>query len=399
MNYGYGKPKKTKKRKVQLLLVWVCVLVMNASQTYAASWLGKGSASVTGEYNDNKRLITQQKNDVYGVIANVQFDLIAASPSTKFKLSPRLRFSRYAGDDFLDSNDQFLKLNFDYTTEKTFTSLGMDFSRDTTLTSELEDTGFVQQNKRRLQLNLIPSWTYSLSELSSIKFGYSFQAVKYEDAELTPLVDYFYHRTDATYFSYFSEYLHVNASLYGSLYDAEKLANQTSDYGFQVNFKYNATEKYTYTLNLGAHRSDIKVETRDGIFKDTDTGTLLGVGFNRRFEKALLEFGINQTVKPSSIGSLVRRERVILSTNYKYSEIADFNFSISGTHSKAILDASENKEWNYADFTLRNRWRLAEMWFFSVQYKFRWQKYTSEESDAKSNSILFTLSNSGNRLF
>ena len=160
----------------------------------AAEWLTKYEASLKTEYDDNKRLTALPHDNTFGSILGVKGKLGIQTEKTVVDLTPRARFSKYSSEDTdedkLDSNDYFLDLNSLWVTERFLWGLNGKYSRDTSLTSELEDTGLVQTSKKRKKVDFNPTLVYEFNEWTNLQFAIDFTRVEYKDAALVRLIDY-----------------------------------------------------------------------------------------------------------------------------------------------------------------------------------------------------------------
>ena len=126
----------------------------------AEDWNIGSEASYRVEYDDNRTLKTTDQDSVVGHILDLKTDLSAEYDTAEIEIKPRISFERYTGtaseDGQLDSDNGYLDMMASYFTEASRWGLNANYTRDNTLTSELEESGFVQTSKRREKWNIDP---------------------------------------------------------------------------------------------------------------------------------------------------------------------------------------------------------------------------------------------------
>ena len=171
----------------------------------AAEWSAEPRVSLRTGYNDNIRLRAADHDLVWET---------ALSPSVKFGVAKEhqglsgdagFAIRRYTGgsglesSDILDREDYHLNTDAFHNTLRDSFKANLDYTRDSTLDSELDETGNVIQDRAtRERLSLGPSWTRTLTELTSLELAYDYSNVEYSDDPGANLVDYKYHVTSAS---------------------------------------------------------------------------------------------------------------------------------------------------------------------------------------------------------
>jgi len=152
------------------------------------------SINIKTEYDDNITLKDDRfdalDTSAYGVITRAAAKLGVRSDRYDIALDNRVVINRYSSDFDLDSEDVFIDFTSNFNaTEKSIFSLSGNYTRDTTLTSELDESGtgtglVLQDNPVREQWSVSPNWTYLLSETQFLQANYSHYDVSYEESDL-----------------------------------------------------------------------------------------------------------------------------------------------------------------------------------------------------------------------
>ena len=158
---------------MNLNLALVIALAMPMS-VQAAEWTAEPKISLRTGYNDNIRLTAAAHDSVWET---------ALSPSVKFGVAQEnqglsgdagLAIRRFAGGSGRESNDVLDREDYHFNTDAWHNTLrdsfkaNLDYTRDSTLDSELDQTGNVIEDRAtRERFTLGPSWTRILTELTT----------------------------------------------------------------------------------------------------------------------------------------------------------------------------------------------------------------------------------------
>jgi len=168
--------------------------------TQAAEWSAEPSISLRTGYNDNIRLTTADHDSVwettltpavkFGVAKEHQGLFGGASASIR-------RFSGGSGRESsstLDREDYHLNTNAYHKTPRNVFKANLNYTRDSTLDSELDETGnVIDVRATRERITLGPSWEAMLTEKTRLKLGYQYTDVSFsDDPGITDLVKYNY---------------------------------------------------------------------------------------------------------------------------------------------------------------------------------------------------------------
>jgi hypothetical protein len=161
--------------------------------------------SINGGYDDNILFSrTEPVTDSYlGAIPEI--DLSLASELYKVNLISRSEIVRYLEEKDLDYESYHHKLGAEYLFSPVWTYSGVfAYKQDTTLQSELEESGRVVSREERVLMQADNSLVYSHSKLSEIEIEYQYRSIEYESDER---VDHISHRIQLPFQRWFNNYL------------------------------------------------------------------------------------------------------------------------------------------------------------------------------------------------
>jgi len=200
----------------------------------AAEWSSQPWVKLRTEYSDNMQLRTGQTQEAHGGVLSAGLRLSRTDERGVLSLMPIVHVRRFDSKERLDSDDESLRLDWSRRGEQSVWGMNGEWTRDTTLTSELEVSGLVQARKPRIKRYLSPSFRYSLTSRSNVGVDVAYTTVKYGDALLTGLVDYDYAQADLSVTYLWSEQGTVTGMLYGTRLVAAQIGNRTNSGGVQL---------------------------------------------------------------------------------------------------------------------------------------------------------------------
>jgi len=273
----------------------------------------QGQGSVYTGYDDNVRLSSQNVPETAYAGTDASLHLALQDPAWSLSLDPRVVWVRYRNYAILNRTENYVDASIQEQTETSSSSLNANWTRDTTLTSELGLTGFAEANKRH-ELKAL-TWTRSAqwTERFSTQGALYAATHRYTDAFNTGLVDYNYGSAqfDIQYVLGPRSQLSVDAV-------AGKL--QVPDF---VNFdKVNQSLMLSYNLAF-AERWQMKVSAGPSRVRSrfsAESGTVYEVSLTHKSEISDLQLKVSRDITPTGQGILARREQWLLGASRQWSE-------------------------------------------------------------------------------
>ena len=340
--------------------------------------------SLIAEYNDNKRLTTLPHDSVLGTKLDIKGKLGVETERAKINIIPRVRFSKYSGEENLDSNDYFLDLRSLLTTEKMYWYLNGKYVRDTSLVSELEDTGLVQTRKKREKVLLNPSFIYEFSERTNLNAAISFQQVEYTDAGLIGLVNYNFKTIDIAVLTETGDKGELNIALNVSRLKAADVYNQSDHVGLSIMHKRSLTDSMKGEVLFGVRESDFYLG-KDGDKK----GILFKLGINKEYEQAQLRAELSRTINPIGYGSMVQKDRFFIKVTRSMTDKLQALAKLSLLKQKGLEKSAINEDRRYNQFDVRLHWQVTDGWSMRGGYRYRYNESDRLLNAADSNAFVF----------
>lgn len=364
------------------LTVFACAV---ATPVQAAVWTTTPWGTLQAEYTDNLQLIPGYSNWMVGGVANAGVRAQLTDEFGYLRLSPSLRSTRYDSVEPLNGDDQLFDLTWLRRGERSEWRIDGNWTRDTTLTSELAVSGLVQGRKRRVASYIAPSYSYILSARQSIGAGVTYTKVNYKDAALTGLVDYDYINANLNWGYRWSEKTTISSLLFASRMEAQKVDNRLESSGAQVRLTTSFSERWSGAFSVGGRHTEGSTLPSGGV-----QGWLAEASMNRKDEYGSWGGAISRTIDPSGVGTLVQRDQLVLTRDQALSPMWRLGLSASFIENKDVQTlVAVNRR--YRNGAMRLSRVVTPDWYLDLVYSYDWQKYAEQSGEAERNVILLGI--------
>ena len=395
------------------LSTWMpaCLLLLSLP-AQAAQWSAEPKISLRSGYNDNIRLDTRPHDSVWetALTPSVRFGVASVNKGLFGRAYASVRrFSGGSGrnsSDILDREDYHFDTNAYHRTQRNEFRGLLNFTRDSTLDSELDQTGQVLSSRAtRSRITLGPSWTGSLTEQTQLNLGYTFTTVSYSDEPGVQdiesggrnLIEYDYEQFSASLTHQYSPNVQGTLSTTYSSYQP--------DSGFDsdtVNIQVGISRSFSETLStswLAGYRettSDTLIATgfcidadpgakfpgceggapvQTGTRKDdnTNSGSVYSANITKLLERGELSASLSRSSNPSSDGELLDTTRLILAGSHKFSQKLRSSLSVEYSNAETISRVSNNSRKTDEDFfRVRPKlfWQWDRNWVLAAEYEY-----------------------------
>jgi hypothetical protein len=328
-----------------------------SSVAYAAEWRVGVEAHGDLDHRENPRLVAEGGETINGAGLELDAAVERATENSELTLLPRVRSARYGASEF-DTDEQYLDLRYGRSGERYRWQVGAGLARDTTLTSELLDTGIIDSRKRHELVSFSGSFTSSLSARDQLGAQLNYQRNSYPDAGLTGLTDYDYTAVALTYARLLSERLTIGSQLNGGRLNVSATDFVSRDYGASLSLTSQLSPAWRLALSAGLDRT--VADDRD------DTGIVYSVELARSAELTDWRLTAGRGVVPSGSGVLVHRTDYALSCSRRLSARLGASFDIRHVDNEDLQIGlvRENRQYQRAGAALD--WQVAERWSLSL---------------------------------
>jgi hypothetical protein len=244
-----------------------------------------------------------------------------ATEVSQLTVTPRLAIVRYDREKNLDITTGSLGLAYQDKGERgQWTASGLA-QTDSTVTSELGQTGITSVNFRHSSYSATIGYQYLWTERLSWQLQGSGQLTRYNsDAERYGLVGYSYGGIQLGPAWSFSDRLQGSLN-FGTDRDSAQNGTSERDYSASAQLKRTLTEEYSWRVSAGATRIEIPGTPA------APTSAVFEVGVTRQTERVRWDVSAKRAVLPIGFGLLARQDVASLSALVTLSERSTLNLS------------------------------------------------------------------------
>lgn len=375
------------------------LLPINCELALARELYFQPKAIVGLEYDDNIRMLTDSNSgnvdkSAYGVVSQLEGLLGARSDLYEIKLNNRFEIKRYESDLDQDSENIFIDLSSYYNiTPRNEFSLSGNYTRDTTLTSELDVTGLVQSNIIRELWSITPEWTYSLTNNQFLRANYTHYDVMYEDSDIT--ARFFDYTTDffsLSYIQQWTELLNTYLSVSAMTFDVPDIGRETTEYTVNVGGEYQFLPTWAASFSVGRRFTNTELSANGVVIEDDAQGMVFSISVDKQFEDGSASISYSRSTSAQGNG----RQQLFDKFAANYHQKITQNFAVSlngGIHDTTTSGSSQDFgiDRTYYYITPSVNWYFNRQAHINAGYRYRMQEFQSNSDKAVSNTVFISF--------
>lgn len=375
--------------KLKPAVALMIFMLFGAMSANAAQWRNEPFVSSSLRYDDNVKFVTTDAQSSVGTIVDVGISLVNESEVTKTVFQPRATFSGYSSEGDLNSADQFLDFLTSLNGERSYLSFAVNFARDSSVTSELEDTGIVTAAVRRNYLNVSPRWEYRFSGKSSLQFGYHYRSVGWEDSAVSGLEDNNIDEAWGAYKQRLSEHDDLALKLYQAQFESPESGFDSTTTGAELGFVRRFSEVNRVELGVGGWNADLNSPNGSS---ESDSGGSISGALVHQDETTTYKLSLSQLVVPSSSGQIRQDRRLNAFYDYKFNPRLHWGLDGLYIQTEKIGSSATDSDRNY--FTLRPflAWEWKPKVTLSGSVRISTQDLVDKDETSGRNELLVTIS-------
>jgi len=383
-----------------------------AHRSDAAEWTFEPSVALRSEFNDNIQLTAAPHKTVWGEILSADLQFGGHTERLDVTGGLRVNANQYSGESGLNTVDYLVTLRSNYRTERDLLGLNVDSTRDSTLVSELFETGVVQARRQRNRLNVNPSWTRLLTETTAIVASYGYTSVDYADTAGTSLIDYSEQTASVGLRSGLSERDVLTVAAYYDRFETDPKSFDANSYGIQAGYDHAFSETLRGSLVIGMRETRSRtfanalvcegtilfgfcfgdVTTVTSVASSNSTGYTLVASLDKKFETAMLSGRLSREINPSGVGALVQTDRLGVAWRKQWSPTFSASVDASVYQSRYVGNVNPASNSRYYRIEPRVSWRITDWWTLTGGYSYSRVKYENTSVAASANVIYAVLS-------
>jgi hypothetical protein len=305
------------------------ILAMAAARASSgAEWSETLDVNANAAYDTNPQLLPGSSVADRSAQLAVDGNTSIQTERSQLTVIPRLSVIRYARESDLDIVTGSLNLNYVETLERGQWSFSALALTDSTVTSELGQSGVTNINRRHDAYTLSAGYQHAITERLSWQLQSSWQSTHYSDALQFGLTDYEYASVQLGPTWAFNERLQGSLTL-----GADEISPQTGplqrDYSASLQLKRALSEQYSWRASAG----EVRVDTEQA---SAATSSLFELGASRQGERVQWDVSARRQLLPIGLGLLARQDSATLSIAASTSERGTLTLSLNAIRSDPV---------------------------------------------------------------
>jgi len=339
-------------------------------------------------YDTNIRLEDRDEIEALGGVLSPEFKLGRRTEALDLNLFGRIDASAFAGESELDSVDERLLFTVNRKTLRGKYGVGVDYNRDTTLTTEETDTGRFTETARVETFAVAPSWSHQFTAVDNLDLTGSYVDTRYDTDLLTPF----------RFLSGTGNWTHAMGprdSLIGAAFIARFEADDASDTvsdiaGFQLGWNHQFSERLRAQGSAGLEHVTTRFDSPAGRDEDTTLGYRIELNLSFAYdERTKIDLTGSRRTEPSGGGTVVTRNRAQLSLSRRLTEQLTMKTDASFIENESDTRNSLEQR-TFVAFQPSLTWNFERDWDVTASYRFRAQEFEGDDL-ATSNAAFVTL--------
>jgi hypothetical protein len=335
-----------------------CVLGAGAAPVRAAEWSIVPDYSSSVDYDSNRRLAVDGKGTEAAVVA-IDLSFKRALEDLQLTFEPRYVLRRYTDASLGNGDDRTVSAGMLWTGERSTLNLTSSYLDQSTLITELLETGLVSGDTHRRNAQAGLDWNWNQTERRSLLAQLSYSYVSYygQSAEFFP--GYRYSSGSLGERFSFSERGSITVSAYGSIFKSSVQGNDSHELGLRGEVIYGFSQKTNIDVSVG--------ESRRLLASASSNGTDISATANHAFFRDKLSLAYTRSLVPYGSGYLVERQEYTATLVHPWSEHLDTTLSVLRIQNNETAVLLRIDRRSYMSLAAGLSWRPSEQWSMGVR--------------------------------
>jgi hypothetical protein len=330
-----------------------CLLGAGHAPLRAAEWSVQPSFSWAADYDSNRVLSTTSQSSDEGTLSG-DLKLRRTLESTDISLEPRITLRRFTDTSYGDGDDRTLNAGFSRTWEQTQLNLTAFAADQSTLTTELLETGLVSGNTHRRTYQGGAVWSWSQTERRQTFLQLNYSDVSYQGQFSNFLPGYKYPVASLGERFTLSDRSTFTVSAFGDALSTSVRNGNSHEAGIQLELVHSFSERTSVDASVG--------ESQRSLTGTRSYGTNASVSLTHNLVRGNVGLSYTRSLVPYGTGYLVQRQLITASGMRPITPYlnADVSFSrVQNPNSVVILRVDRR---SYDSGVIGLNWRTSDTW-------------------------------------
>jgi hypothetical protein len=328
--------------------------VLGAGGVRAAEWSITPLYSSSVDYDSNRILQAEGKSSGATTLA-VDLRLKRALEDLTFIVEPHYALRRFTDSSLGNGDDRSVSVGMNWIRERSTLNLTASYFDQSTLVTEVLETGIVSGDTHRRLVQAGAGWNWSQTERRALIVQVNYLDVDYHGRSSSQLAGYRYPSGSIGEQLTFSERGSLTLSAFGSRLESGTQGNSSSlEEGLQVGMTYLWSEQTSIDASLG--------KSRRVLTGQSSTGTDASIALDHSLSFGKLSFSYKRSLVPYGVGFLVEQQQFVGTFSRSWSPYLDSSVSfyrIEKSENAVLLNLDRR---NYDSLAARLNWHPAQTW-------------------------------------
>ncbi len=294
----------------------------------------------------------------------------------------------YTNNSALNISEQLFNIDYEHRRGRLQWGLDAYFNHQSSLNNLNTVQGLAFTQVMVKQLNIAPTVSYALNELSSVSLNYSYTNAAYEKSQNIILSNYDYQQLSSTFTHLYTEHDKLNATVSGSRYKIPTRGLTTFNEVGQLGWQHSFNEQLVTYVSAGINYSQSELQSTTITTNTHGIGGVFQASVQKSFEKGSIALVAAQNQTPTSQG-LQTQSQLTLTPTYAITE--RWSSSLSANYSMYKMPAAHNGPNNldrtYASVNPNINWKWTPEINVGLTYTYRQQEYKNSNQLRQDNGI------------
>jgi hypothetical protein len=335
-----------------------CALGAASSPLRAAEWSLTPVYSSSVDWDSDRSLVVGGKGSGATVLA-VDLKFKRALEDLEVTFEPRYAFRRFTDATLGNGDDRSVNGTIKWVGERSALNFLASYLDQSTLITELLETGLVSGDTHRRLGQVNASWNWNQTELRSLTAQLSYSDVSYYGQDASVLTGYRYPSASVGERFNFSERASLTLGTFGSRLESVTPGNSSHEVGIQAEITCSFSEKTNLDASIG--------ESRRVLSGGSSHGTDASVYLNHSLFLGNVYLAYTRSLVPYGIGFLVDQQQFTATLSRPLTPVLDSSLSFFRVQNNETAVLLRLDRRNYNSLSASVSWHPVETWNLSAR--------------------------------
>jgi len=369
------------------LALLIVLLTISPFATFAADVTLTPSLGLRGEYNDNIDFSRVNKQDDYIGTVSPALSLDVATPRFTFGATAGVDVIRYNENTENDYERQNYGLTMGYQLfERMSVNVRGSYIADTTLDTELQETGVVERRSERDFYSAGGGVSFTLTEVSDLALDYTFAKTEYD---LAGFEESDSHSASLAYSHAFNNRRDV-VTFRPYYRNTDSDEENLDTYGLTIGLAHTFSETLQGDISAGPRYTETEyISGRT----DDDWGWTAEVNLTKTWQTASAQIGYSRDLSYTAEGETVEVDRVTLTVSKMLTSKLSSQLAGSLYFTKSTDSETEDTDTRYYTVTPSLNYNFTDQVALNLAYSYanEYDKTLSNNREVDRNTVWLTL--------